>query len=48
MKGRSTPCFRPMSSVAKRSPISATAKLLFIADVITARAVALVVVIKYQ
>jgi len=27
--GRNTPTFRPMSIVAKRSPISATAELLF-------------------
>jgi len=29
-KGHSTPTFRPMSIVAKRSPISATAELLFL------------------
>jgi len=32
-KGHSSaPCFRPMSIVAKRSPISATAGLLFFSD----------------
>ena len=29
-KGHSTPSFRPMSIVAKRSPISATGELLFV------------------